>query len=386
MLYCGHWRSPFQFFGPLFVSLPGVSLFPWQVLLIMTAPLCLLAPGAFRKRSWILDAAIATSFLSVAVTFLWGWMRGGSAYQAYYQLWRFIAALTIALLLHSVVRKSRDLKALGATVLLAALVRGTLATYFYWMVVRGKIDPPPLYMTTHDDSLLFVCGVIIAVSWAIAKGGRTTWFLTVLVSGHLLYAMILNNRRLVWVELVLSLVVMAVLLPRGAKRRLRFWVPLVAPLVLGYVVVGWGREGAFFAPVQALSTAGSNQDASSLARQEEIRNLLHTLTAAGNPILGTGWLLAAVVFAAGLAASDRAGRASVSGFERAMGHPAPAIHSGRPSSASILRTRTRSRARRPGIVARSPGRLPPPTCRRSMAGITARISDRCSRSCPPRTG
>jgi hypothetical protein len=44
-----------------------------------------------------------------------------------------------------------------------------------------------------------------------------------------------------------------------------------------------------FAPVRALSTAGSDEDASSLARLEEIRNLLHTLSSAGNPLLGTGW-------------------------------------------------------------------------------------------------
>jgi hypothetical protein len=144
-------------------------------------------------------------------------------------------------------------------------------------------------MTNHEDSLLFVGGLMIALCWAITRGGRTTWFLTVLVSAHLIYAMVLNNRRLVWVELVLSLVLMVVMLPRGARRRLRLWMPILAPLVLGYAIVGWGQEGAIFAPVKALSTAGSNEDASSLARQEEIRNLLHTLGTAGNPLLGTGW-------------------------------------------------------------------------------------------------
>ena len=61
-------------------------------------------------------------------------------------------------MLLSVIRSSRDLKALGLTVLAAALVRGTLAIYFYWAIVHGRIEPPPPYMTTHDDSLLFVAG------------------------------------------------------------------------------------------------------------------------------------------------------------------------------------------------------------------------------------
>src|SRR5688500_18183789 len=113
LLYCGYWRSPFQVLGPLFVSMPGLNLFAWQLLLIAMAPVCLAWPGAFRARSFPMDAAILVSLGSVAVTFLWGWLRGGSAYNGYYQLWRFLVALLVALLLLATIRSSRDLKALG---------------------------------------------------------------------------------------------------------------------------------------------------------------------------------------------------------------------------------------------------------------------------------
>jgi hypothetical protein len=290
ILYSGHWRSPFQVFGPLFVSLPGLSLFPWQLMVLALAPVCLLAPGAFRKRAWAMDAAIVISFGSVALTFLWGWMRGGSPYNAYYQLWRFLTALLVGLLLLSVIRKSGDLKALGLTVLAAALVRGTLAIYFYWAYVHGKIEPPPAQMTTHDDSLLFVAGLLVMLSWALARGRASSWFALVLVSSVLFYAIVLNNRRLAWIELVLALASMYILVSPGrlGRRLNRYLVP-IAPFVIAYLVVGWDSPGAVFAPVRALSTAGSNADASSLARQEEVRNLLYTLSVAGNPVLGTGW-------------------------------------------------------------------------------------------------
>ena len=36
------------------------------------------------------------------MTFLWGILRGGSAYNAYYQLWRFLTALLVGALLLSV--------------------------------------------------------------------------------------------------------------------------------------------------------------------------------------------------------------------------------------------------------------------------------------------
>ena len=289
-LYCGYWRSPFQLFGPLFVSVSGINLFAWQILLFACVPLCLLRPGAFRERASALDAAILTSAASIALTFVGGLVRGGSAYQAYYQLWRFLTALLVGLLVTSVMRTSRDLKALGLTVLAAAVVRGTLAIYFYWAHARGKIDPLPPHMTTHDDSLLFVAGLVIILSWALARANLTAWLAAALVSPLLMYAMVVNNRRLAWIELVLSLLIVYVLLPPGGwRRRVNRLVPVVAPMVLLYVWLGQNFTGAVFAPVRALSTAGSYEDTSSLAREEENRNLIYTLTQVGNPLLGTGW-------------------------------------------------------------------------------------------------
>ena len=289
ILYNGLWRSPFQVLGPLFVSVPGVNLFPWQLILIALAPVCLLWPGAFRKRAWSMDAAIVISFASVALTFVWGWTRGGSPYNAYYQLWRFLVALLVGLLLLSVIRSSRDVKALGFTVLLAALVRGTLCIYFYWEVVHGKIEPPPPYMTTHCDSLLFVAGILISFSWALARGTAPAWIGAALVSAELVYAIVLNDRRLAWIELLLVLG-LVFLLPRGRlRRRTTRSLLLAAPVLLIYAVVGWGREEAVFEPLRAVTSASGNEDASALARQEEVRNLLYTMWVAGNPILGTGW-------------------------------------------------------------------------------------------------
>jgi hypothetical protein len=290
VMYSGYWRSPFEVLGPLFVPLPGIRMFAWQVLLIALAPVCLLTPGAWRRRAPAMDAAIVASFGSVVLTFLWGWMRGGSAYDAYYQLWRFLTALLVGLLLASVIRSPRDLRALGATVLVAALIRGTLVVWFYWVHVRGRIDPVPEYMTNHDDSMLFVAAVLIVVSWAFARGGLWPWAVAALVALHQFYAMVLNDRRIAWVELAMALGVCYVLIGPGRwRRRVNRWALAAAPLVLVYVAVGWGREGALFEPLQAFATTGSNADPSSLARQEEVRNLLYTMSISGNPLLGTGW-------------------------------------------------------------------------------------------------
>ncbi len=45
-----------------------------------------------------------------------------------------------------------------------------LAIYFYWAHVHGRIDPPPPHMTTHDDSLLFVAGLVLMLSLGVVRG------------------------------------------------------------------------------------------------------------------------------------------------------------------------------------------------------------------------
>ena len=101
-LYSGLWRSALVVFGPLLAPLPLISLTPWQILLIALAPFCL---GTANRRQHVreMDRAIFVSITCIAITFLWGMLRGGSAYFAYYQVWRFLAALLVAYMLMSVV-------------------------------------------------------------------------------------------------------------------------------------------------------------------------------------------------------------------------------------------------------------------------------------------
>ena len=94
--FCGLWQSPFVALSPLFESLPGTGLSVWQLMLFVLAPLCLFSARCLPPASLAMDAAILVSLASVALTCLWGWLRGGSAYKAYYQLWRFLAALLVA--------------------------------------------------------------------------------------------------------------------------------------------------------------------------------------------------------------------------------------------------------------------------------------------------
>lgn len=288
LLYYGMWRSPLQVFAPLFDSLPGLHQPAWNLMLLAMVPACYLQPGALRRRAWPMDAAILLSITTIACGFLWGVVRGGSAYWSYYQLNSLLLTLLAGLILLAAVRSPRDLKALGATIVAAAVVRSGLALYFFFTFVRGK-EPYPPHMTSHDDSPLFVAAILVLISWGLLRARWRTWIPVALLVLAILAAVKVNNRRIAWIELVVSLAFLYPLLP---ERRLRRWANrrllLAVPFIVVYAVVGWGRPGALFAPLRAFdSTAGPNADASTMARNEENLNLV--LTYIQHPVFGSGW-------------------------------------------------------------------------------------------------
>ena len=126
----------------------------------------------------------------------------------------------------------------------------TLAIYFYWAIVHGRIDPPP---AVHDDPrrLAALRGrpARRAELGARARRRPTAWLVAALVSVHLLYAIVLNNRRLAWIELLLVLAVVYLVLPRGRRA------PAGEPLPAGRGARrpalrrrGLGPPGGVFAP------------------------------------------------------------------------------------------------------------------------------------------
>src|SRR6185369_15492758 len=59
-----------------------------------------------------------------------------------------------------------------------------------------------------------------------------------------------NNRRLAWVSFVFSLALLYLLLPASApKRRLNRMGLFLLPVLLGYVVIGWGRPERIYSPL-----------------------------------------------------------------------------------------------------------------------------------------
>lgn len=288
-LYNGQWRSVFALLGWVFVPLPGISINSFQLFTGVLAFFCF-GPEARRLHAPELDRAIIVGLLSVLVTLIWGVIKGGSVYFAYYQIWRYLLALLIAYMFMSSVRNERDLYAVGKLVVNVGLIKAGLCIYHYWAHLAAIPDPTREYVTSHDDSMLFVMAMQVSLIWAFLKGGKGVWLRTIVVMGVILYAVVLNDRRIAWVELVLGLPALYVLIGPGRLRsKINRWGAVAAIPLVAYVGIGTVSNHPMFAPVHALASTGSYSDASSLAREEEIRNLLRTLDDHGNPLLGTGW-------------------------------------------------------------------------------------------------
>jgi hypothetical protein len=134
-----------------------------------------------------------------------------------------------------------------------------------------------------------VAGVLVLGGWALVRWRWQAWLLAAVLVVPILMAIKVNNRRVAWFELVVAVGFAYLLLPPGSlRRRINRWMLVLAPVVILYVGVGWGRPGAIFTPLRAFdSTTGETQDPSTLARNEENLNLV--LTYIQHPIMGSGW-------------------------------------------------------------------------------------------------
>jgi hypothetical protein len=148
---------------------------------------------------------------------------------------------------------------------------------------------PPIAMTEHTDTVLFVVGLFLFVINAFEQKKITSIIYAVLAAVPISGAIIVNNRRLAWLAVGVGFVLMYLLLPKGRTRTKVNRVLLVlSPFILTYVAVGWGNPTGIFKPVGSISTMfGEHQDTSSLMRDIENYNLMKTLKA--SPIFGFGW-------------------------------------------------------------------------------------------------
>ena len=296
------WKSPLYTLGALLLAHMNITL-PVKALMFSGLDLALVLLGGvwvvrrmsgsridieghvppappLRRAALICLACIAAVWIHGAAT------AGFSFENSLWQLFRVVYLPCVFLLFCAALRGPVDTRATGTVLLLAALVRASLAIYLRQRFPSTDFLP---HATTHADSMLFCDAVVIVLVTFFERPTGRNLALGMFTLPILGWGMIANNRRLAWVELAACLVVLYFITPMTRlKRRVGQTVVILLPAIAIYVAIGWNRPSGLFAPVRILrSVVDAQADTSTLWRDWENYNLYVTVKAA--PILGTGF-------------------------------------------------------------------------------------------------
>ena len=296
------WRSPLYTLGALLLTHMNVTL-PVKELIFSGLDLALVlfaAVWAVRRMSGSrvdlgghippappLRSAALLCLACIALVWLHGAVRDGFSFgDSLWQVFRVVYLPSVFLLFCAALRGPVDTRAAGVVLMLAALVRASLAIYL--RLRFPDVDFLP-HATTHADSMLFSDAVLLVLVVFFERPTRRNLALAACTIPLFVWGMIANNRRLVWVELGLSLAVIYFITPMTRlKRRIAQGFVVLLPVLILYRAAGWNSGSSLFAPVRTLrSVVDSESDTSTLWRDWENYNLYVTWKA--NPILGTGF-------------------------------------------------------------------------------------------------
>jgi len=243
------------------------------------------------REGWVEQAPPIAGFAIISlIGVLWmgafGLATGGQFRFVLWQSIKWLYVPVIYALMLQAIRGPQDGWLLGKVVLGAGVVRAVEA-----IVIRGMYPDVEkvTFVTSHHDSVLFVTCVAILIAGMLELRSKRWVKASLLLLPLYFYAMVANNRRLAWVELVFVLAIFWLITPwRPLKRRAaRLLAAGALPFVL-YAAVGWGSYSPIFAPVTMIrSVVDSKSDASSYWRDLENINLVETFKQ--NPLFGAGF-------------------------------------------------------------------------------------------------
>lgn len=295
----GPWNSPLSYFGMLLhvnlakaipgtgIPLPGIALLLGAlVVLHLHRRLAGLRTDtrASVQPATVMLQAMGVSLLAVLALCALGLSGGGDMKMAKIQVQTYVLVLTVGYLASTTLRGIRDYRIIGGIIIAAACVKALIAIYVAYVIV-----PVAEYATSHGDSLLFACAsVMLIIRFAEQPIGRNL-APCLLVLPLLAGGMIANDRRLVWVEILVPLIAYWLMSRRSQIKRLSVRALLLSlPLLVLYVGAGWNSSSTIFGPVKTLRSVGDSEvDNSTLYRDLENFNLLMTLRM--NMLTGSGF-------------------------------------------------------------------------------------------------
>jgi hypothetical protein len=283
--YGNHWSTFERYLGDiLFNPVPGIRV-PWYDIIVL---FLLFAGGKpNRARPKPIVTALSTTLLGIFLWALLGASRNGSVLDMRLQLHTIVMVMLTALMQIRLLRTREHYVMLGKAVVYAAVLRSLLITYFYFAIWRN-LTVELQTATEHGDSILFVTCIVVVIAHALHHPAKKTIWRAVLIVFAMLWAIQLNNRRLAYVSLVGSLVIIVALIWTGELRKKLQRPALYAALVLAvYAAAGWSHPTGIFKPLSSLQSVSDVNNPSTQSRILEDIGLIVTLQQ--GPLLGTGF-------------------------------------------------------------------------------------------------
>jgi hypothetical protein len=305
----GLWRSPLFMFGGLMLTHLKQTIGGGLFFSGMDLMLVFLALVAYRRRSTgaTIDRAgqfrvprpmIQLAYLALAgMAFVWlvGWFRGGADNSmAVWQLDRVMYVPLLFLLFQAGLRGPQDAPAIAKVILLAAAWRAIQARYVV-LTLDAAIDPQTgestlAYATTHHDSMLFAWATVLVVALLVHRVRNGSGKLALVMLPILVSGMLANNRRMVWLQIILVFVTLYFMTPMNpVKLKIRRVLRILSPVLLGYILVGWGSQAGIFKPVRIIRSAVDSGAADASTQWRDIENYDLLFTIRQFPFFGTGY-------------------------------------------------------------------------------------------------
>jgi hypothetical protein len=288
--YESHIGAPFGWVYDYLLMPTPLKLRFFDILMLIA----LLATGFRRDGKGRHIPPMKTSVLLVLATtivwFVFGLMRGGQFRFASWQTYLILSTVLLTFAVAAVFRTAADYEYLGKWLLASAMYRALMCWISYFSWARLYVGQSGMYLTSHADTITWVTAILILLINALDRRSAAISFRNFVLIIFILGAIQWNSRRIAWVSLGMGLVVFYFLLPAGTaiKRRINRVAFGFIPVVVLYVVIGWGRQERIFLPLRSLSSVSTKEDGSTLARNAENLGLIATANYV-NPATGTGW-------------------------------------------------------------------------------------------------
>ncbi len=297
------WQSPLYPLGRIFFS--NIAMFTGFELSVLGLSAVMLVRRLWYRRADAahldpvagqpprpLQYAVLLSGVTIAALVVWGVARGGDFREALWQFRGLLMMPLVVMLVAWALDLPRDLPKLAVVLGIGTLVKTALTVYFMYFIAFPMGEYPP-HATGHNDSMLYAVCVVTAVAIFWERPTRGHLLLLVLWVGVVFVAMRLNDRRIAYVDIVMSLGAIYLVSPWSRlKLRLTRKALVLVPFLLVYGAAGWNQTGGVFGPVAKVRSiiapaADTEEESSNVERDIENFNLLKSWEE--NMFLGQGF-------------------------------------------------------------------------------------------------